>query len=180
LRVVVADLCDDAPAARLLGAGDPGVRTVSTQGTDLIVIVPDRDDVLPVGPLQPNTGRIRAAEPVVVAGTSADLLLTLAALDPSVGGEHLAGWARSAVAMVTAGESTAARIHAVGEMIRLAGMSVISGVLVDADKTDESLGLQPTPEDDSSAATGDRWRSDAEASFVTADETSGRSPSDDR
>jgi capsular polysaccharide biosynthesis protein len=180
LRVVVADLCDDAPAARLLGAGDPGVRTVSTQGTDLIVIVPDRDDVLPVGPLQPNTGRIRAAAPVVAAGTSADLLLTLAALDPSAGGEHLAGWARSAVAMVTAGESTAARIHAVGEMIRLAGMSVISGVLVDADKTDESLGLQPTPEDDSSAATGDRWRSDAEASFVTADETSGRSPSDDR
>ena len=180
LRVVVADLCDGAPAARLLGAGDPGVRTVSTQGTDLIVIVPDRDDVLPVGPLQPNTGRIRAAEPVIAAGTSADLLLTLAALDPSVGGEHLAGWARSAVAMVTAGESTAARIHAVGEMIRLAGMSVISGVLVDADKTDESLGLQPTPEDDSSAATGDRWRSDAEASFVTADETSGRSPSDDR
>ena len=180
LRVVVADLCDDAPAARLLGAGDPGVRAVSTQGTDLIVIVPDRDDVLPVGPLQPNTGRIRAAEPVVAAGTSADLLLTLAALDPSVGGEYLAGWARSAVAVVTAGESTAARIHAVGEMIRLAGMSVISGVLVDADKTDESLGVLSTPEDDSSAAAGDRWRSDAEASFVTADETSGRRPSEDR
>ena len=98
------------------------MRTVSTQGTDLTVIVPDRDDVLPVGPLQSNTGRIRAAEPVVAAGASADLLLTLAALDPSVGGEHLAGWARSAVAVVTAGESTAARIHAVGEMIRLAEM----------------------------------------------------------
>jgi capsular polysaccharide biosynthesis protein len=180
LRVVVTDLCDDAPAARLLGAGDPGVQTVSTQGTDLTVIVPDRDDVFPVGPLQPGTGRIRATEPVIAACASADLLLTLAALDPSVGGEHLAGWARSAVAVVTAGESTAARIHAVGEMIRLAGMSVISGVLVDADKTDESLGVLSTPEGDVSAAAGDRWRSDAEASFVTADETSGRRPSDDR
>ena len=180
LRVVVADLCDDAPAARLLGAGDPGVRTVSTQGTELTVIVPDRDDVLPVGPLQPNTGRIRAAEPVVAAGASADLLLTLAALDPSVGGEYLAGWAHSAVAVVTAGESTAARIHAVGEMIRLAEMSLISGVLVDADKTDESLGVLSTPEGDGGAAAGDRWRSDAEAPFVTADETSGRRPSDDR
>jgi capsular polysaccharide biosynthesis protein len=177
LRVVVADLCVGAPAARLLGAGDPGVQRVSAQGTDLTVIVPDPDDVVPVGPLQSSTGRIRAAEPVVAAGASADLLLTLAALDPSVGGEHLAGWAHSAVVMVTAGESTAARIHAVGEMIRLAGMSVISGVLVGADKTDESLGVL-TPEDDGSAAAGDRWRSNGEASFVTADETSGQRPSD--
>jgi len=178
LRVVVADLCDGAPAARLLGAGDPGVQRVNAQGTDLTVIVPGPDDVVPVGPLQPSTGRVRAAEPVVAAGASADLLLTLAALDPSVGGEHLAGWAHSAVAVVTAGESTAARVHAVGEMIRLAGMSVISGVLVGADKTDESLGVLSTPEDDGSAAAGDRWRSNGEASFVTADETPGRRPSE--
>jgi hypothetical protein len=154
------------------------VQRVSAQGTDLTVIVPDPDDVVPVGPLQPSTGRIKAAEPVVAAGASADLLLTLATLDPSVGGEHLAGWAHSAVAVVTAGESTAARIHAVGEMIRLAGMSVISGVLVGADKTDESLGVLSTPEDDDSAAAGNGWRSDAEARFVTADETPGRRPSD--
>ena len=180
LRVVVADLCDDAPAARLLGASDPGVQTVSTQGTDLTVIVPDRDDVVPVGPLQPNTRRVRAAELVVAACTSADLLLTLATLDPSLGGEHLAGWAHSAVATVTAGESTAARIRAVSEMIRLAEMSLISGVLIGADKTDESLGVLSAPEGDGSAAAGGGWRSDAEATFVAADETSGRSPSEDR
>ena len=177
LRVVVADLCDGAPAARLLGAGEPGVQAVNAQGTGLTVIVPDRDDVVPVGPLQPSTARLRPAEPVLAAGTSADLLLTLAALDPSVGGDHLAGWARSAVATVTAGESTAARIHAVGEMTRLAGMSLISGVLIGADKTDESLGVL-TPEDETGAASGERWRSNGEASLVTADETSGRSPAD--
>jgi capsular polysaccharide biosynthesis protein len=179
LQVVVADLCDGAPAARLLGAGDPGIRTVSAQGANLTVVVPDRDDVIPVGPLQPDTGRIRAAEPVITACASADLLLSLAALDPSLGGDYLAGWAHSAVATVTAGESTAARIHAVSEMIRLAGMSLISGVLVGADKTDESLGVLSTPEGDSSAPAGDAWRPDAKASYVTAEEASGRRPSGD-
>jgi capsular polysaccharide biosynthesis protein len=179
LQVVVADLCDGAPAARLLGAADPGVRTASAQGTSLTVIVPDRDDVLPAGPLQRNTGRIRAAEPVVTACASADLVLTLAALDPSLGGEHLAGWARSAVAVVTAGESTAARIHAVSEMLQLAGMSLIAGVLVGADKTDESLGVVPMPEGDGSAAAGNGWHPARGGSFVTAEETSGRRPSDD-
>jgi hypothetical protein len=37
------------------------------------------------------------------------------------------------------------RIHAVGELIRLAGVKLISAVLVDADKNDESLGeLDPS------------------------------------
>jgi hypothetical protein len=43
--------------------------------------------------------------------------------------------------VVTAGRSSWARINAVGEMIRLAGTSVASAVLVGADKTDESLGV---------------------------------------
>ena len=76
---------------------------------------------------------------------SADLLLTLATLDPSLGAEHLAGWARGAVAVVTAGRSSAERVHAVGEMIRLAGIELISAVLVGADKTDESLGVPHQP-----------------------------------
>ena len=42
--------------------------------------------------------------------------------------------------MVTAGRSSWTRIHAVGEMIRLAGMYLVSAVLVGASKTDESLG----------------------------------------
>ena len=41
-QVVVADLCSGAPAARLLGAKDPGVRTVSVDGAHLVVAVPDR------------------------------------------------------------------------------------------------------------------------------------------
>jgi hypothetical protein len=166
LRVVVADLCAGSPAARLLGAADPGVHTVSLQGTQLLVIVPQRDEVIAVGPLDRRAGPARAPESVVTACSSADLLLTLATVDPSLGGEHLAGWARGAVAMVTAGHSSAARVHAVGEMVRLAGLSLIAGILVGADKSDESIGAALTAETDSDAVTDMNLRLDANGYFA--------------
>lgn len=146
LKVVLADLCDGAPAARLLGDVDPGVRTVTAAGVQLTVVIPEHDDVQPAGPLAGRPGQAQAAGPLAAACSSADLLLTLAVLDPSLGGEHLAGWARGAVVMVTAGQSSAIRIRAAAEMIRLSGTSLISGVLIGADKTDESLGLTLTPD----------------------------------
>ena len=78
---------------------------------------------------------------------SADLLLTLVTLDPALGGDHLATWATNAVVVVSAGQSSAERIHGVGEMIRLAGMRLDSVVLLGADKSDESLGLTPRPDE---------------------------------
>jgi capsular polysaccharide biosynthesis protein len=140
-KVVMADLCPGSPAARLLGAADPGVQSVEADGTRIVVVIPDPDDVTPVGPLHRRSGRAAAKEPLAVACASADLLLTLATLDPSFGGDHLGGWARGAVVVVTAGQSSAERIHGVGEMIRLSGMELISAVLVGADKTDESVGV---------------------------------------
>ena len=86
-------------------------------------------------------------DPLVTSDVSADLLLTLATLDPAVGGDHLATWASNAVVVVSSGESSAERIHGVGEMIRLAGMRLDSVVLLGADKSDESLGLTPRPEE---------------------------------
>ena len=145
VQVVVADLCSGSPVARLLGASDPGVQQVRVDDANLLVAIPDPDDVAPAGPLHRGPGSAESAERLAAACASADLLLTLASLDPSLGGDHLAGWAHDAVVMVTAGRSTSARIHAVGEMIRLAGMKLTSAVLVGADKTDESLGeLDPS------------------------------------
>ena len=144
-QVVVADLCDGAPAARLLGASSVGVQTVSMDGTQLVVVVPERDAVAPAGPFRPGSDPTPADESVTTVGGSADLMLTLATLDSSLGGDYLAGWTRHAVATVTAGQSSAIRIRAVAEMIRLAGVSLVSGVLIGADKTDESLGLAPPP-----------------------------------
>ena len=143
-QVVLADLCPGTPAARLLQVTEPGVLAVRTQGVSIIVAVPDADDVHPVGPLlKSRHGRV--PKPLIAACTSADMLLTLAPLDPAFGGEHLSGWATSLVAMVTAGSSSAGRISAVGEMIRQTGIEATSGVLLDADKGDESLGVLPEP-----------------------------------
>jgi len=153
-QVVVADLAGGAPAARLLGAGKPGIRPVRVNGTHLVVAVPGRDNVVPVGPVPPASPRAQLATPseaLTAAYASADLLLTLVTLDPALGGDHLATWATGAVAVVTAGRSSWTRINAVGEMIRLAGTSLVSTVLIGADKTDESLGTAYIPEEDGEA-----------------------------
>jgi capsular polysaccharide biosynthesis protein len=148
-QVVLADLCDGAPAARLLGVKDPGIHTVSVGGARLVVAIAERDDIAPVGPLNrgpAQTQRSSFGVEAAAACASANLLLTLAVLDPSLGGEHLATWSANAVAVVTAGRSSLTKIHAVGEMIRLSGTRLVSAVLVGAHKTDESLGVIYTPE----------------------------------
>jgi capsular polysaccharide biosynthesis protein len=167
-RVVVVDLCSGAPAAMLLGAKGPGVHTVSVDGTRLVAAVPDPADFAPVGPLRPTSPRAEPAEAgeLAAACASADVLLTLITLDPSVGGDHLATWAPEAIVMVTAGRSSWTKINAVGEMIRLAGTRLICAVLVGADKTDESLGVTPAPEVDRDVVTTQGVRAQAEGSLV--------------
>ncbi|MGP7997905.1 MAG: hypothetical protein ACLPKI_11360 [Streptosporangiaceae bacterium] len=153
-QVVLADLCRGAPAARLLGAKGPGVAAASVGNAHLVVAVPPDTDA-PAGPLRRST----LGEPspdLAEAYASADLLLTLTQLDPSLGGQYLATWAGGAVAMVTAGRSSWARIHAVAEMIRLAGTSLIPAVLVGADKHDESLGVAYAPAAPAAADPGPR------------------------
>ncbi|MGH3265528.1 MAG: hypothetical protein ACRDNS_26440 [Trebonia sp.] len=145
--VVVADLSARQSLARLLGAKASGVHQVTRDGVRLQVAVPERDDIAPVGPLQdgPRAPWAQPDEAVVSACASADLLLSLVTLDPAMGGDHLATWASEAVAVVTAGCSSAERVHGVGEMIRLAGTRFKSAVLIGADRTDESLGLLEPP-----------------------------------
>jgi uncharacterized protein involved in exopolysaccharide biosynthesis len=143
-RVIVADLCRGAPAARLLGARKPGVQRVRVDQAELVAAVPERNDVLPVGPLELASPSAREASftgAVIAACGSTDLLLTLAPLDPSLGSEYLATWSAEVVALVTAGKSSATRLHTVAEMIRLAGTPLTSVVLVGTDKSDESLGV---------------------------------------
>jgi capsular polysaccharide biosynthesis protein len=149
-QVIVADLSDGARAARLLGARHPGVHPVSRGGVHLTVAIPDRGEVAPIGPLEPGkpgTENTRAPKALLAASASADVVLTLATLDPAFGADSLPTWATDVVAVVTAGRSSAAKIHAVGEMVRLSGTRLTSAILVGADKNDESLGLGVTPEE---------------------------------
>jgi len=53
---------------------------------------------------------------------------------------------------VTAGRSSAAKIRATGEMVRLAGLEIDTAVVLHADRTDEGVGV-----------------TDAEASTTTVD-----------
>ncbi len=147
-NVVLADLASGTPAAKLVDSKAPGVRSVTAQGARLTLAVPDSDDIAPAGPLghaRDEAQRSAFTNAVTSACASADLLLTLVTLDPSLGAELLPTWAASTVVMVTAGQSSWARINATGEMIRLAGASVTSAVLVGADKSDESLGMPQQP-----------------------------------
>ena len=148
-QVVVADLSSDAHLAHQLGVSDPGIHPVSQNGANLMAVLPEREEVAPIGPMP---GGLSPAVPaqadaaLVTACSSADLLLTLAVLDPAFGGDHLGTWATNAVAVVTAGESSVEKIHSVGEMIRLAGVRLDSVVLIGADKRDESLGVMDPAE----------------------------------
>jgi hypothetical protein len=109
------------------------------------VAVGARDEIAPVGPLRRGRRLAQLAEPapeLVAACASADYLLTLVVLDPALGGDYLATWASDVVVTVTAGQSSATRIQAVGDMVRLAGAESVSAVLIGADKRDETLGFQ--------------------------------------
>jgi capsular polysaccharide biosynthesis protein len=149
MQVVVADLAAGAPAAGLVGSGKPGVGPASVSDARLIVAVPERDEVEPAGPVGHASAKDRRSpftQAVNAACTSANVLLTLAPLDPAFGGEHLATWAADAVVFVTAGRSSWTKIRAAGEMVRLSGTRLVSAVLVGADKTDDSLGVIPEAE----------------------------------
>lgn len=142
-QVVVADLSGGAYLARLLGVSHPGIHNVSQNGAHLVLVLPEPEDVAPVGPVPSGASPAvpaQASAALLTACSSAELLLTLATLDPAFGGDHLGTWATNAVAVVTAGESSAEKVHGVGEMIRLAGTRLDSAVLLGADKSDESMG----------------------------------------
>jgi len=149
-HVLVADLAEHAPAARLLGVRVPGVSDLTVAGQQLTVAIPEPDDVARLGPLDGRghgaAGQYRAARtadgPLKEACLQADLMLTLVTLDPVAGAEYLPTWAAGAVVTITAGKSSGTKIHTAGEMIRLAGTPLISAVVLDADKADESLGMR--------------------------------------
>jgi hypothetical protein len=151
-QVMLADLSGGACLARLLGVSEPGIHKVNHDGADLMVVLPEHEDAAPVGPVH---GEASPAVPAKVnasltaAYSSVNVLLTLAVLDPALGGDHLGTWATNAVAVLTAGKSSVEKIHSVGEMIRLGGTHLDSVIVLGADKSDESTGLinpdQPSP-----------------------------------
>jgi capsular polysaccharide biosynthesis protein len=144
MRVIVADLSATGSAARLLNAQTPGINQARLGDARVLVVVPAAEDVAPAGPLKKPASPDGGAQPdavLVKASADADLMVSLVTLDPAHGADYLSSWATDVVAVVTAGRSTAVRIHAVSEMVRLSGVRLRSVVVIGADKSDESIGL---------------------------------------
>lgn len=139
-RVGVADLCDGVLAG-LLDVREPGSRLVNIGGREVSLVFPDSSDGPAIGPIKRRTPNSPSNGQEGTMFASADVVLTLASLDPNLGGDHIATWASKVVVLVTAGRSSTSRIQAVGEMVRQAGAQLYSAVLLGTDKDDESLGI---------------------------------------
>ena len=129
-RVVVVDAADNRPLASILGlttkpeametfqlpaAGGPPVRVL----------------VAPEDPLQ------MAQKP---PPDDADALLVLASLDAAFGAEHLTPWVKDAVMILSSRGVTLTRMEVSREMLREAGISLRSVILLDSDPQDDSSG----------------------------------------
>jgi hypothetical protein len=144
-KVLAVDLSGGKALATTLGVTRPGTHDSRFSGPDLSLMV-----FLPEKNSGPAEGRhllrgeaersVPDDDPMAQAWAAADVIITLAALSPRIGAEHLRTWSAHAAAVVTAGKSTTSTVHSVGEMIRLAGIRLVSTVLLRADRTDDSVG----------------------------------------
>jgi len=128
--VLVADLTSESLLAR--GIEDlrmDGPALTEGPGGSLHVLTPSPDQVSGV-----------AEPPWVATGHGAQAVLVLTTVDPGKGAWHLS-WAREAVVSVTAGHSSAQRVSSTAVLLRAAGITIRSGVLLGADVQDESIGL---------------------------------------
>jgi hypothetical protein len=98
----------------------------------------------PVGAPAHAPSDLPGHDPLRPAWDNADVILTLAEIDPAVGVDHLRSWADQVVLLVTSGRSSAERLRTTAELLRSAGLKLPFAVMVGADRTDESLGL-PDP-----------------------------------
>jgi capsular polysaccharide biosynthesis protein len=149
-RVIIADQTPGGDAGRMLGCTGPGLYRQVAGQRNLTVAIPEDSVAPPTGPIRRSSA---AASPISVdpelehAYHSADVLLTLLRIDPGIGADHLRTWASDAVVILTAGRPSATKIRTTAELIRLSGTALVSGVIVGADKLDDSLGVLTDPED---------------------------------
>ncbi|HTT89869.1 MAG TPA: hypothetical protein VMF65_09975, partial [Acidimicrobiales bacterium] len=125
-RVVLVDMADRRPLWQLVrGRGQPSPHSS--------IIFQDEGVTLVVAPADP------AEMPPMVAD-DADFVIVLASVSPALGVEQLAAWASTAVVFVTAGKVTDTLMASSTELVRQAGLTIRSAVLVGATPDDDSTG----------------------------------------
>ncbi|TCC05625.1 Wzz/FepE/Etk N-terminal domain-containing protein [Kribbella soli] len=143
-RVLVADLTDTGDLAAMFGIRKPG--TFDTEGTATDLPINVHRPASGTGALEglrlheDEDGDTDDEKALRAVWAAADVVLVHATLSPALGAEYLGAWAPRAALVATAGRSNATTLHATGEMIRLAGLRVVTTVLLRADRTDDSLG----------------------------------------
>jgi capsular polysaccharide biosynthesis protein len=145
-HVLVADLTGTGRLAAMLGVTSPGTHEsrFSEPRRRIDVHFPNPHGAPAEGSylhLSENSRPSSSGDLALDAAWEvADLVLTLATLTPELGADHLGTWASRAAVVVTAGRSTTAKVHATGEMLRLAGLEIDTTVVLRPDRTDESVG----------------------------------------
>ena len=129
-RVMVVDAANDRPLATILGL-DSNPDTMET------FQLPTTD-----GP--PVRVLVAAEDPVQMAQKpppdDVDALLVLATLDAGFGAEHLTPWVTDAVMILSPRAVTLTRMDVSRTMLREAGISLRSVILLDTDPRDDSSG----------------------------------------
>ncbi len=136
-QVVVVDASENRLLAFALGLTSKPLQTMEAfqlpaLGSSSVTVL-----VAPKDPLQ------MAQKP---PPDDADVVLVLAALDPAFGAEHLASWVTDAVMILTASEVTLPRMEVSRVMLREAGISLRSAILLGSDPMDDSSAT-PGPAD---------------------------------
>jgi capsular polysaccharide biosynthesis protein len=146
-HVLVADLTETGLLAAMLGVKEAGTHEsrFSAPNCRIDVFLPHADAAPAEGRYRRPAEGTRPVNPDDIALDAAwdfaDLVLTLASPTPAIGADNLSTWAARAAVVVTAGQSTATRIHATGEMLRLAGVRIETAIVLRADRTDEGVGV---------------------------------------
>ena len=127
-RVALVDMAEGRPLARLfrVSAKDGSVQTVAMGGRQVRLAVAPED--------------VSALDRAEVS-RGADAVLVLANANPAVGTEQLRSWVEGAVVLLRAGKASDILIEAAGEMLRGAGVPPLAGILIGADRGDETSGL---------------------------------------
>jgi capsular polysaccharide biosynthesis protein len=128
VKVVLVDMAEGRPLASSLGATrDVGVPHKVSLGGNSVTLITAPSDLTLMGATD--------------VPTDADAILVLATVAPAMGADHLAPWVNGAVVMLTTGEVSATRIASCGQMLRQATVPVRAGILVGADREDETVGI---------------------------------------
>jgi hypothetical protein len=134
-RVMLVDAAHGRPLAAMLGATpaahDVEMITISRKHLALFVVPDDPGQMVWTDSLE-----------------DADVILTLATVDPALGAEHISTWARDAVVIVRAGTASAVQIDAVGRLLHRALIAVPSAILIEADRDDYSAGIPASEQPD--------------------------------